>query len=50
MSGRSTGPHVHYEVRIQNVPVNPHKYLRMTMDQLATASVKSSGSVGGGGL
>ena len=49
MSGRSTGPHVHYEVRIQNVPVNPHKYLRMTMDQLATASVKSSGSVGGGG-
>ena len=49
MSGRSTGPHVHYEVRIQNVPVNPHKYLRMTMDQLAAATAKSSDSVGSGG-
>lgn len=27
-SGRSTGAHVHYEVRLRNVPVNPHKYLR----------------------
>ena len=30
-SGRTTGNHVHYEVRIQNVPVNPHKYLRTTL-------------------
>ena len=29
-SGRTTGNHVHYEVRIHNVAVNPHKYLRAT--------------------
>ncbi len=30
-SGRATGNHVHYEVRINNTPVNPHKYLRTTL-------------------
>ncbi|QHN02398.1 M23 family metallopeptidase [Granulicella sp. WH15] len=33
-SGRTTGNHVHYEVRIRNTPVNPHKYLRQTLAQL----------------
>lgn len=30
ISGRSTGPHVHYEVRMNNAPVNPWRYMRST--------------------
>ena len=35
LSGRSTGPHLHYEVRIHDTPVNPHKFLRITFAELA---------------
>jgi murein DD-endopeptidase MepM/ murein hydrolase activator NlpD len=45
-SGRATGPHLHYEVRVHNVPVNPHKYMRNTYDQVASVD---RGSAAGSG-
>jgi hypothetical protein len=38
MSGRITGANLHYEVRIRNIPVNPHKYLRETLAGMGTIS------------
>jgi len=34
VSGRTTGANLHYEVRIRNSPVNPHRYLQVTLADL----------------
>jgi murein DD-endopeptidase MepM/ murein hydrolase activator NlpD len=41
-SGRVTGPNLHYEVRIRNTPVNPHRYMRITMATLGSDTAAGS--------
>lgn len=41
-SGRTTGNHVHYEVKIHDTSVNPHKYLRTTLADLGGVGTPAS--------